>query len=219
MPRAGYQYRRSLLQVSWLDFPPLAFVAFQELVCILRPPRAGCVVGKFARWQSGPDVQHRIHDAPAGFDHVRALKQGRVADHAVIEQNLVAGVGIRSKILGIFEANLHRSHPQYGDCDLGAKAQGNSFHWLDLHYERIPVQLTKGRVSEQLEWSALELDGDLRVTLGHTLGRSQIEWHPRPPPVVHGQLHCDVSLRPRIGRNPRFAAVTRHSLASKYALA
>src|SRR5467141_3422616 len=150
----------------------MAFVAFQELVGILRPPRAGCVVGEFARWQSGPDVQHRIHDAPAGFDHGRAVKQGRIADHPVIEQNLVADVGIRSKILGIFEAHVNRSYSQYGARDLGAKAQRNSFHRLDPYYESIRVQLAKGRVSEQFEGSALELNSDLGVTLGHTLGGS-----------------------------------------------
>src|ERR1700694_2374235 len=219
MRRSGYQWRRSLLQGSWLDCPPLAFVAFQELVCILRPPGAGCVVGKLARWQSRPDIQHRIHDAPAGFNHVRALKQGRIADHAVIEQNLVTGVGIRSKILGIFEAHVNRSHSQYGAWNLGAKAQRNSFHRLDPYYESIRVQLAKRRISEQLEWSALELNRNFRVTLRHTLGRSQIEWHARPPPVVHGQLHCYVGLRPGIGRNSRFATITRHPLAAKYALA
>src|ERR1700674_3931746 len=81
------------------------------------------------------------------------------------------------------------------------------------------MQLTEGSVCEQLEASAFELNSDFCVTIDHTLDFSQIEWHARPPPIVHRQLHCYVGLRPRIGRNSRFAAITRHSLAAEYALA
>src|ERR1700733_2268869 len=99
MRRVAYEWRRSLLQESWLDCPPLAFVASQKFVGGLRSPGTGCVVGKLARRESGPHIQYRIYHAPARFHHVGALKESGIADHAVVEQHLVASVGVRSKIL------------------------------------------------------------------------------------------------------------------------
>src|SRR5450755_3463053 len=167
MRRSVCECRRSLLQESWLDFPPLALVAFQEFVGNFRPPRPGCVIRKLARRYGRPNVQYWIDDAPPGFDHVGALKQGRIADHAVVEQNLITGMSIRSKIPGILKAHLYRSHSQHGPWNLRPKTQRNTFHRLDLHYKCITVQLAKSGVSEKLERSALELNSDLGMAFGH----------------------------------------------------
>ena len=85
---------------------------------------------------------------PSGFHHVGALEQRRVTDHAIVEQNLVAGVGVRAEILGVFEAHIHRPHAQHRPGNFGAKAQRDSFHRLDLDDQRVGVQLVKRRVAE-----------------------------------------------------------------------
>src|SRR5579862_5695490 len=68
---------------------PLAVIASEKIRGFLGTPGAGCVVGKIAPWQGLPVVQYRLHHAPTGFDHVRALEQRSIPDHAVIKKAFV----------------------------------------------------------------------------------------------------------------------------------
>ena len=84
--------------------PPLAMIAREQVAGFFRSPGARRVIGKIARRQRVPDVQDRLHDAPAGFDHVGALEQSGVADHAVVEQALVARAGLAAEVVGVVES-------------------------------------------------------------------------------------------------------------------
>ena len=81
----------SRVRPTSVSVPPLATAARHQFLGLGRTPGAGGVVGEVARRQGLPDVEDRLHDRPAGFDHVGALEQRGVADHAVVEQPLVAG--------------------------------------------------------------------------------------------------------------------------------
>src|SRR5207244_9742377 len=114
---------------------------------ILRSPCTACVIWKSAGRQGLPDIKDRIDNTPTSFDHVGALEQGGVSDHAVIEQNLITGIGGRPKIFGIFETHVHRSNPQDRARNLRAKTQGYPLHRLDLDHECVCVQLVKWSIS------------------------------------------------------------------------
>ena len=78
-------------------------VSFRQL----RPSRSSSVVGVVGAFAAGlvdlqplgagllPGIEERLHRLPAGFDAVGALKQDVVADHAVVDQRLIAGATAR----------------------------------------------------------------------------------------------------------------------------
>ena len=71
----------------------LSAVARQQFVGRLRALAAGLVGLQALGAGLLPGVEERLHRLPAGFDAVGALEQDVVADHAVIDQRLVAGRG------------------------------------------------------------------------------------------------------------------------------
>src|SRR6202008_1717586 len=89
----SHQYRRP---ESFFEVPPAAAVAFEKFVGLLRSPGAGSVVREIARRERLPKIEHRVHHRPAGFHHVRALKQSLISDHAVVQQPFVARAGLLS---------------------------------------------------------------------------------------------------------------------------
>ena len=87
------------------------------------PHDARSIIRKFPWRQRPPDVQHRIDDAPSGFDHVRALKQSCVSDHAVVKQYFVPGIRICSEILRVFKAHVDGAHAQKWSGNLRSEIQ------------------------------------------------------------------------------------------------
>src|SRR5262249_53979651 len=69
---------------------PAAAVAGEQIVRFLRPLTAGIVDFQSPGAGIVPGVEERLHRAPAGFHAVGALEQDVVADHAVVDQCLVA---------------------------------------------------------------------------------------------------------------------------------
>src|SRR5262249_34267853 len=70
---------------------PAAAVARQQFVGLRRTLGAGLVGFKTLGAGALPGVDEGLHRLPAGLDAVGALEQNVVADHAVIDQRLIAG--------------------------------------------------------------------------------------------------------------------------------
>src|SRR5882757_4978257 len=65
----------------------------------------------------------------------------------------------------------------------------------------------KRSVAKEFERHALELDGDLRVALRHTLACSEIEWHPRPAPIVDVEFQSHERLGARFRSDSGFRPI------------
>src|ERR1700756_369313 len=81
--------RSSLSRLS----TPLSPGVGQHFIRLFRPPGAGAVVGEGARGQCLPNVKYGSDYTPTRLNHVCALEECRVSDHAVIEQPFVPRAG------------------------------------------------------------------------------------------------------------------------------
>ena len=198
------------------DFPsageraPAPAVARQQRVGLARPGAAGRIDRQRRRAILRPGVEHRLHHAPAGLDVVGALEQRRIADHAVIDQRLVAGARRGLEIVLVVELHLDAADLHARSRDLGAEAQGHALVGLDVQDQIVRRQALDRRVAEQRERRLLELDGDLGAPLGKRLAGAQIERHAGPAPIVDHQLHRDVGF----GRGVRARRRARADTAS-----
>src|ERR1017187_10935225 len=92
----GRQFRLNRLLAST---PPFPAVSSEQLIRLFGPPGACRIIWEITGSQCLPYIQNRSHDAPAGLDHVRPLKQRGVSDHAIVQQPLVTRGRPTSKIV------------------------------------------------------------------------------------------------------------------------
>jgi hypothetical protein len=59
--------------------------------------------------QRFPHVLNWGHDAPPGFNHIVALEQGCIPQHAIIQQPLIACTGRAAKIILVLKFHINRS--------------------------------------------------------------------------------------------------------------
>src|SRR6185369_5253328 len=104
--------------------PPAAAVSRDELVRLGRTHASRRIVRKVSRRKRLPHVEDGRGDVPGRLDHIGAVKEGGVADHAVVEQALVAGGrrGIAEILVAEVELDRieldRRSRPLGLDLDL-----------------------------------------------------------------------------------------------------
>src|SRR5438128_9328575 len=85
---------------------PLAAFPSEQLIGFLRSPTSGRIVGKGRRWLGIPNFLNRRYDTPAGFDLIGALKQRRVAQHAIVQETFVAGGQRVAEIVFIIKVHV-----------------------------------------------------------------------------------------------------------------
>jgi hypothetical protein len=129
-----------------------------------RPPAPTCrrVVGEVARRQRGPHVEQRLHDRPAHLHHVGALEERGVADHAVVQQPLVAGAGHRPEVVLVVEPHVDVAETQLRPGHLGAEAERDAFLGLDAEHELVrlqrPTGVSRNRCSgARLNWMVISV--------------------------------------------------------------
>ena len=173
-----------------------------QLVGLLRPRAAGRVDRQFAmrlRFFQASSTGC-ITRQPASID-VGALEQRGIADHAVVEQRLVAGAGHALESVLVAELHVDAVDLHRRARDLDAEAQGHALLGLDVQGEVVGRQALDRRVAEQGERRLLELDGDLGAPPRQRLAGAQVERHAGPAPVVDPELHGDEGLGGRVGRH------------------
>src|SRR5262245_50499423 len=79
--------------------PPSATVPRQKLVSRSRAASARDIIGKIARRIACPGVKDRLHRSPATLDIIGALKQRRIANHAIVDEGLVSGIGLHLEVV------------------------------------------------------------------------------------------------------------------------
>src|SRR5215510_7809255 len=151
-----------------------------DVVCFFGTPGAGGVNVEVARRQRLPHVKDGIDHGPTGLHHVRALEQGLIAGHAVVEKNFVPGIGGGPEVIKVVEIHFHRTDSDLRARNLGAKAQRDSFIRSNVDDKLVGFQAAYGRVAKENEGGALELNGDLSVAHGQSLAGAKVKGNSRP---------------------------------------
>src|SRR5262249_1630866 len=95
--------RRSEVMRSPRDRPPMLTIPLQQPLSLVRTFAARLVAGEIRCAGLAPGVNKRLYDAPAGLDAVSSLEQNGIADHAVVDQRLVAGARRGREIVLVVE--------------------------------------------------------------------------------------------------------------------
>src|SRR4029077_10778495 len=96
--------------------PPGATVAREELVSRGRAVAASGIVWKRGRRIFCPKIQDWLNSGPARLDVIGALEQGRVTDHAIVDQGFIAGVrrGLEIVLVGEVHGDVAQLHGRAG---------------------------------------------------------------------------------------------------------
>ncbi len=190
---------------------------------LARPVGAGAVQRQPLATGSRPGIEEWLHRLPAGLDAVGALEQDVVADHAVVDQGLIAGAGRRPEVILVLEAHFHAVDRHRWPRHLGVELQGDAFGRLDPDHQVVLRQPLHLGGAEHRERRLLEANCHFRALRSQGLASAQIERHAGPAPVVDGQLHRRVGFCDAGGIDIRGVAIvpdllvavaTRHVLSA-----
>src|SRR6516165_8194909 len=157
------------------DIAPCAAVTGHHFIRVSWAPTARGVVREVARGQGVPHVQNWLNDAPACFDHVRALEQSGVADHAVVKKALVTRAVRGSEIARVIKVHVNEAELHGGAGNLRAEAKRNSLVGLDVNDQTVRARVLDRRPAEKLKRRTAELNGNFSNALGQSLSRAEIE--------------------------------------------
>src|SRR3954462_6233534 len=130
---------------------PLTAVFCEKAVRFGWAPGAGGVVWKVARRGGAPDVEDWSDNAPGGFDHIGTLEQGRVADHAIVKQTLVAGRDLVAEIIVVVKVHIDRPDIDERAGNLCTEMEGNAFVRLDVDDDAICPEAFDAGLTKQDE--------------------------------------------------------------------
>src|SRR6266436_3696825 len=217
------QCRRNLTrlgrQLLFSDRSPCAPIPRQQFVGFCRTPGSCGVVRKPFGRHGLPRVQHGLDNLPTRLDHVRALEQSGIPDHAVMQQSLISRIMRASEVAFVVKLHVHQAELHDRPWNLGSKSQGNPFVGLNVNDQLVGLQIGDLGLSKQYEGRSPKLDGNLCRAPLQALSRPQIERHAGPAPVVDLQLQSNIGLGVRCGRYLGFVAISRQSFLSRNPLA
>ena len=79
-----------------------------------------------------PDGKDRLNHAPTRFNHVGALEERGVADHAIAQQALVTGAVFRAAIGGVVEIHFDEAGRLHRAGKLRGAAERSAVRGLDV---------------------------------------------------------------------------------------
>jgi hypothetical protein len=169
-------------------------------------PAACGIVGELARRERLPHVEQRRHHPPTRFDHIRALEQSRVADHAVEEQGLIANPGRGAEVLLVFHIHVHRAEIHHRARNLCAEPERDALVRLDMHHELIGAETLDRGVAEEKVRRAFELNRDFGDALRESLAGTEIEGNSGPyhsfahavTQILEGRIASLATIRKRL---------------------
>src|ERR1035438_6227205 len=155
-------WRLSLLVIGLsTELAPAAAVAPEQFLGAGGTFAAGLVILEPPGARLLPGIKERLHRLPAGLHAVGALEQDVVADHAVVDQRLIAGRGLGLEVILVAEFHLDAVDRNRRTRHLGVELQRDAFGRLDADDKIVLRQPVHRRVAEHREWRLLELDRDL----------------------------------------------------------
>src|SRR5262249_18826448 len=140
---------------------PGTAVARDQLAGRRGPAAAGDIVRKIARRIVGPGIEDGLHRLPARFDIVRALEQGRVSNHAIVEERLVTDVGrhLEIRLVGKIHADIAQLYRRPGL--FGREFECDSLVGLDAKDHPVRIHPLDTCAAKQRVGGLMEADGDL----------------------------------------------------------
>src|SRR6516225_7907577 len=114
------------------DRPPLPAAAPQQIVRSLRSGAACGIHSERGCLVVVPQVEHRLHDLPPGFDPVRTVEQHLIADHAVVNQGFITGRRFGVEIVLVREVHAYAVKGNFRPRDFCPELQRCPFVGLDL---------------------------------------------------------------------------------------
>src|SRR5690242_13308574 len=82
--------RTSTLTPDVAGLFPFSSILSQQLIGLIRTPTTSSIVRKLRRHCFTPGLLNWIDHSPPGLHLICALKQSRIADHAIVEKPLIA---------------------------------------------------------------------------------------------------------------------------------
>src|SRR3984893_1301201 len=101
---------------------PVAVVFSRQFIGFGRSPGPCRIIREAPGRQSLPDIQDGGDDVPGGLHHVGPLEQRCIAEHAVVEQPLIASLRGGVEIIRIVEVHVHAANLDDGSGELRAEA-------------------------------------------------------------------------------------------------
>src|SRR5438067_658283 len=109
------------VDVFFADAAPGTAILFEQVLAFRWPPRTRGIIGEATSGQGMPDVDDRLDDAPAGLDHVRALKQCGIANHAIAQQSFVTSAVFHAEIRTVVKIHVDQAELHYGAGNFSAE--------------------------------------------------------------------------------------------------
>src|SRR5262249_19732544 len=113
------------------DRSPTPTVAGQQPVGLFGARAAALVRGEIRCAGLAPGIDEGLEQGAARLDGVSALEQGGVADHAVVDQRLIAGARRGLEIVLVVEPHSDARHRDGGAGYLRIELQTDAFARLD----------------------------------------------------------------------------------------
>src|ERR1700680_252194 len=101
---------------------PVTVIFSHQFIGLGSSPGPRRIIRETPGRQSLPDIQDGGDDVPGGFHHVGPLEQRCIAEHAVVEQPLIAGLRGGVEVIGVVEVHIHAADLDDGSGDLRAEA-------------------------------------------------------------------------------------------------
>src|SRR5258707_5688116 len=199
-------YARQIV-TSRSELPPAAAIALQQFERARGALAAGGIEFQPLGARFFPGIEERLHRLPGGFHAVGALKENVVADHAIVNQRLIARCGLGLEVVLVVELHLYAVDPDHRPRHFGVELQRDALGRLDADDEIVLSYLLDRRAPKHRKRRLAEFYRHFRAFHGERLASTQVEGDAGPAPVVDVQFHRDEGLRSAILPDIRGLAV------------
>src|SRR5581483_10314267 len=163
--------------------PPASAIAPQQFERAKRALAAREIEFQSLGARSSPGIKERLNRTPTGFHAVGALKQNIVADHAVVDQGLIASCGVSREVVLVKKLHLYAVDPDHRPWYFGVELQSDAFGRFDANDKIVLSQLLDRGTPKHRERRFAEFDRHFRALPGERLAGAQVKGDPGPAPV------------------------------------
>src|SRR5690349_19896683 len=212
---------REILRFSAIDTsgsvqrPPGAAVACQQVVGRGRTTSARGIAREISRRIVCPGIKDGLHGSPSRFDIVSAVKQGRITDHAVVNERFVSGVGRQLEIGLVSKVHADRAQLHVRSGTLRRELECDALVGLDAQDHPVGIHPLHVCAAEERVRSLMKTNSDLGPPALHPLAGAQIERNAGPAPVVDLQLAGHERFNVGTPDNVGLIAIRLHRLAQE----